>query len=91
MDKKHRELFEKLHKIYNKHRKKYRGNPDSNQLCCMWSTSDPPDVIFETAPHYDLENEFDISLNEDQILDLYNMELKEAVVLLSNIILQQKG
>ena len=89
MDKKHREIFRKLHKLYNKHRKKYPGNPDSNQLCCMWSTSNPPDVIFETDPHYDLEDEFDISINEDQIHELYDMELEEAIVLISDII-QQK-
>lgn len=75
----HEEIYEKLHHIYQKHRKKYKRNPDSKQMCCMWSTSSPPDMIEGTAPLCDIENTFNISINENEALELYDMGLKEAV------------
>ena len=68
-----------LHQIYEKHRRKYKENGDSNQMCCMWSTNDPPDVIEGTEPFCDIEDVFNISINEDDALDLYDMNLNNAV------------
>ena len=67
-----------LHQIYEKHRRKYKENSDSNQMCCMWSTNDPPDVIEGTEPLCDIENVFNISISEDDALDLYDMNLNNA-------------
>ena len=39
------EIYNRLHRIYDKHRRKYKKNPDSKQMCCMWSLSIPPDII----------------------------------------------
>lgn len=89
MDKKHKEIFQKLSAIYKRHRKKYPGNPDSNQMCCMWSTSDPPDIIEDTDPIYDLEKTFDISIDDDQCIELYDMNIEEAVVKIYQI-MQEK-
>ena len=73
-------IYEKLYRIYNKHRRRYKENSyDSQQMCLMWSTNDPPDEIVETEPFCDIEAAFGISLdNEDDCLDLYDMTLKEA-------------
>ena len=67
-----------LHQIYEKHRRKYKENSDSKQMCCMWSTNDPPDVIEGTEPFCDIEDVFNISINEDDALDLYDMNLNNA-------------
>ena len=47
-------------------------------MCCMWSTNDPPDIIEGTEPFCDIEDVFNISINEDDALDLYDMNLNNA-------------
>ncbi len=73
-------VYETLHRIYQKHRRKYRENGDSKQMCCMWSTDDPPDIIEETPPFDDIEDSFNITVDDDAALELYDMHLDEAAV-----------
>jgi len=47
-------------------------------MCCMWSTNDPPDIIDDTDPFLEIEDAFEINIDEDSALDLYDMELEEA-------------
>ena len=82
-------IYDKLHEIYQKHRKKYKRNPDSKQMCCLWSTSNPPDVIEDTEPFYDIEDAFDITINDSDCIELYDMELEEAVTKICDIIKQK--
>ena len=72
------EVYKTLHSIYNKHRRKYRENPDSKQLCCMWPTDDPPDVLEDSEPLIDMEEAFNIVIDEDHAIELYDMKLDEA-------------
>ena len=76
----YKSTYKALHEIYEKHRLNYQENGDSKQMCCMWSTNDPPDVIEDTEPFNDIEAAFNITLDEDgdDALDLYNMDLKDA-------------
>ncbi len=74
-----------LEAIYNKHRRNHKENPDSKQMCCMWSTNDPPDIIEGTEPFDDIEMAFDILINEDDALELYDMTLKEALNYIINL------
>ncbi|WLE95469.1 MAG: hypothetical protein QTN59_12335 [Candidatus Electrothrix communis] len=68
-----------MSKIYDKHRSKYPENAsDSEQMCLMWSTDDPPDVLEDTEPLQDIEEAFDIYLNDDDAYALYDMDLAEA-------------
>ena len=67
-----------LHEIHCKHRRKHQENPDSKQMCCMWSTDDPPDFIEGTEPICDIENAFDIRITEDEATDLYDTDLDQA-------------
>ncbi len=46
----------------------------------MWSTDDPPDEIEGTEPFDDIEKTFDICINDDDALDLYDMSLEEATM-----------
>jgi len=70
--------LETLRKIYWKYLKKYPGNPDSGQMCCMWSTSDPPDDIYESDQIASIEEAFDMELSEDEAMQIYDMRLIEA-------------
>ena len=47
-------------------------------MCCMWSTNDPPDIIEGTEPFNDIEHAFNITIDDDEALNLYDMDLKEA-------------
>ena len=81
--------YETLYRIYNKHRLQYRENTyDSQQMCLMWSTDDPPDVIEGTEPFCDIVEAFGICIDDDASADLYDMTLKEAA---KRIIEMQKG
>ena len=80
-----KEIHDKLYIIYEKHRRQYKENPDSKQMCCMWSTADPPDIIEGTSPICDMEDTFNISIDEDDCMDLYDMELEEAVLKIIDI------
>jgi hypothetical protein len=71
-------VYEELHRIYETHRRHHPENPDSGQICCMWSTDDPPDIIEGTSPLTDMEHAFDISINEDTSVKLYDSNLDEA-------------
>ena len=67
-----------LYSIYVKHRRRHKENPDSKQMCCMWSTDDPPDIIERTEPICDIETAFGIEIDDDAALELYDMNLDEA-------------
>ncbi len=81
--------YETLYRIYDKHRRQYRENScDSQQMCLMWSTDDPPDVIEGTEPFCDIEEAFGICIDDDTAADLYDMKLEKAA---KRIIEMQKG
>lgn len=67
-----------LKETYNRYRKKFKSNPDSGQICCMWSTSNPPDDIFDTDQILAIENKFNIEMSEDDVMEIYDMDINEA-------------
>ncbi len=71
-------IFQKLFAIYDKHRRRYPKNPNSQQMCCMWSTKNPPDTLEGTRPLCDIENAFDIDIDEDTAFEIYDMTVDEA-------------
>ena len=71
-------VYEVLYQIYETHRRHHPENADSEQMCCMWSTDDPPDIIEGTPPLTDIENAFGISIDDDAALELYDLRLDEA-------------
>lgn len=72
------EVYAILHAVYRKYRPRYRGNPDSKQMCCMWPTDDPPDTITDTDQWAEIEEKLDMSFEEGEAFDLYDMDLDEA-------------
>jgi hypothetical protein len=72
-------VYETLHLIYQKHRRQYREHDDdSKQMCCMWSTNDPPDIIEGTPPFDDIEDAFGITVDDDAAMEFFDMNLDEA-------------
>ena len=83
------ETLQILKTIYNKYRKKYRANPDSGQLCCMWSTANPPEDLCNTDQIFSIEEAFNIDLSEVEALELYDMKLEEAAKKVETIVRNQ--
>lgn len=81
-----KEIYEKLFQIFMKYKKRYKNPPKSKQMACMWSITNPPDTIEDTPPFIDIEKAFDISIDEDECLDLYDMDLDEATEKIASII-----
>jgi len=83
------EIRDALQRIYEKHRKKYKENPDSQQMCCMWSTSNPPDEIENTAPFDDIEETFGILMDDNDCMDIYDMDIENASERIAKLIEQK--
>ena len=77
--------YNKLEAIYNKHRSQYKENGDSKQMCCIWSTYDPPDIVEGTQPFQDIEKAFGITIDDDDAFEMYDMTLNEALVRIQQI------
>jgi hypothetical protein len=73
-----REIYDMLLQIFMKHKRRYKNPPKSKDLSCMWSITDPPDIIEGTPPFQDIEKAFNITIDEDECLELYDMDLDEA-------------
>ena len=88
MKSEHQDIYDRLHKLYKKYFRRYK-NPDSKQICCMWSTRNPPDEIYECSQMDDIQDEFNIRLTEDDALELYDMKLDEATEYIAKLIKKQ--
>ena len=84
-----KEIYEKLFQIFMKYKKRYKNSPKSEQLACMWSINSPPDIIEDTPPFHDIEKAFNISIDEDDCLDLYDMDINEAAVKIEDMMQNQ--
>ena len=81
-----KEIYEMLFKIFMKYKKRYKNPPKSKQMACMWSITNPPDIIEDTPPFHDIEKAFNISIDEDDCLEIYDMNIEEATEKIANII-----
>jgi len=82
----HNEILDKLKIIHVRYSKEYKGNMEPYQMCYMWSVSSPPDIIEGTEPFYDMEKAFEISLDDDECIEIYDMNIEEAAIKIANII-----
>ncbi len=82
--------YDILNEIYQIHRRKYPENSrDSRQMCLMWSTNDPPDIIEDTPPFDDIADAFGITIDWEEALEFYDIHLDEAVTRLIEMQQQQ--
>lgn len=84
-----KEIYEKLFQIFMKYKRRYKSPPKSKQMACMWSTTNLPDIIEDTPPFNDIEKAFNILIDEDDCLELYDMDLAEATDKIANMIQKQ--
>lgn len=59
---------------------------EESQMCLIWSTVNPPDILTETEQINDLESAFDIDLSEDEAVQIYNMTISEATIYINKLI-----
>ena len=71
-------VYDTLLAIHQKHSRVYPENGKAKQMCCMWSTKNPPDIIEGTLPFEDIEDAFDLTIDGDTAMELYDMDLDEA-------------
>ena len=57
----------------------------------MWSTDEPPDIIEGTAQIDDIEESFGIVIDDDVALELYDLDLDEAVIRILAMLRLQDG
>jgi len=85
----HNKILEKLKIIHVRYSKKYKGDVEPYQMCYMWSVSTPPDIIEGTEPFYDMEEAFEISIGDDDCIEIYDMNIEEASIRIANLIAQK--
>jgi hypothetical protein len=84
-----KEIYEKIFQIFMKYKKRYKNPPKSKDMACMWPIMNPPDIIEDTPPFHDIEEAFNISIDEDDCLEIYDMDISGAVDKISNLIQKQ--
>ncbi len=78
-------ILELLYKVFREYAGHLEPNENS-QLCIMWALNDPPDVLDCTAQIGSIEEAFDISLSEDDAVELFDMSLLEASLYIQKIL-----
>jgi len=71
------QIIQSLIKVH----RKYSGEKFSDresQMCTLWSTLDPPDILEGTAPLNEIEKVFEFSFTEMQAVEFYDMTIEEA-------------
>ncbi len=84
--------LDELRNLHLKFSSKYKGNTGSKkseQMCCMWSTSNPPSDIYNTDQMYSIQETFNIQISEDDALDIYDMDVVDAAIKLDKLIVEQ--
>lgn len=77
-------VISRLMRIYREFAKVRRVSSDS-QMCCFWD--DPTvEILIGSEELNALETEFGIQFDDDTALDLYDMTLNEAAILIENLI-----
>jgi uncharacterized Zn finger protein len=81
-------ILENLKDLYRKFVPRKELNGDS-QLCMIWPMN-PPDVLENTRQIIFIEATFNITIKEDEALELFDMSLKEASTYIQKLIELQK-
>ncbi len=79
------ETINKLYEVYKKYVNRNEPDPNS-QLCKIWSLDNPPDILEGTSQLESIEETFDIIINEDQAVELFDMSIIQASAYIENLI-----
>ena len=77
----------KIHKRYSF--KKY--SDESSQMCTLWSTDNPPDILEDTEPLEAICHTINKDIDEDYAVELYDITLKEAAMSLYNFLKEDEN
>ena len=77
-----------VHKKYAK--KKNLASNHQSDLCDLWSTTNPPDVLIESRQADDLADAFDFGFDEDQLIALYDMTIAQASVYIQHLLVHYR-
>jgi len=61
--------------------KKYsnaRVSNETSQMCTLWSTSNPPDILEGTAPLNEIEEAINYGFYEEDAIEIYDKEIGDA-------------
>ncbi len=75
-------LLIRLHKKYSNERYSH----EESQMCVLWSTDYPPDVLENTPPLDELEEALGFGFYEEDAVEFYDMEIKDAAIYIHDVI-----
>jgi len=78
------DIYKTLVKIHKKYSTETNSNKNS-QMCVMWSTDDPPDILECTEPLEEINDQLNLEIDEDDAIEIYDMTIKEASEYISNL------
>lgn len=79
----------RLQELHDQYRKLYRESTNPKQMCCMWSIKDPPNDLVNTDQIYSIEEIFNIALSEEDVMDIYDMNVVDAAARI-DVLLQEQ-
>jgi hypothetical protein len=56
------------------------------EMCLFWSINNPPDILEGTKSIEAINREFGITINEDEAVEMYDMNLNDASEYIRNLI-----
>lgn len=74
--------LQNLHKRYSGQ----RNTTKNSQLCELWSIRSPPDILEDTPTYDDFVEYFDYNFTEDEMAELYDMTIEQAVLYLVELL-----
>ena len=82
------DVLNKLFILFERYSPESKPNADS-QMCLLWSIKNPPDVLEGTIQLEAIEAEFEITITEDEAVEIYDMNLQEASEYIQELIKTQ--
>ena len=79
------EIYKKLNELFVKHKRHYKNPENSKQLCCMWSVTNPPDIIEDTKPFHDIEKTL-IVYSSSKILEATLFKTEENIIVILSLL-----
>lgn len=83
------QIIQELIKIHKKFSNERKSNENS-QMCTLWSTSNPPDVLECTPPFDEIEEVFNYGFSEDEAVEFYDMNIIDAANYIFSVLQKDK-
>ncbi|MGK0363223.1 MAG: hypothetical protein ACI85O_000267 [Saprospiraceae bacterium] len=84
------EIIEQLILLHKRYSNSRRSNKES-QMCTLWSTSNPPDILENTRQLIAIEKALGFTFKEDDVFEFYEMEIEEAAVYILDLMNEEGG